>query len=144
MTILMLIAIKIALPLFENRNQAVLADIQKEKNNLVELSNEVMDMQTRVDQIRDNLQIKNGKILRLGMAEVLSNLEKDSIAGVAVSLYKYEDDKATVTFVSNNFNDIAKQILNFKKSEYFENVNVVSVDGKEKYMTCVIEMSVKK
>ena len=139
----------LAVPIFEKRNQMLVEEIQTEKNSLVQVSNIdlVFDMQTRLNQIKKNLQIKGDKVLRPEMTEVLNNLQSDSIPGVAVSLYKFENDKATVTFGANNFNDIAKQILNFKNSEYFKNANVVSVGrGKEKEeaVKCVIEMDIKK
>lgn len=145
LTAVVLVCVKLAIPIVEERNSRVLDEIKTENNSLAQESkiDLVFDVQTRLNQIKKNLQIKNNEVSRPEMTDVLSNLATDSIAGVAVSLYKFENNKVTATFNATNFNDIAKQILNFKKSAYFKNANVISVGrGKEEGVTCIVEMDI--
>lgn len=146
LTILILVGLKATIPFLEKRNQNSLAAVQKESDSLVGLNNVdlVVDMQTRLEHIKNNLQIKNGNVLRPELTKALSGLEKDSVAGVAVSKYEYAGDGAAVTFVAGNFSDIARQILNFKKSAYFTDVNVTNVGREEKGIVCTVEMGIKK
>ena len=79
------------------------------------------------------------------MTQVLDGLEKDLSSGVVVSSYSYdrESGSVTVTFESKNFNDTARQILNFKKSTYFSDALLGNVARAEKGVTSDMSMTVK-
>jgi hypothetical protein len=146
-TILALVGLKVAVSFLNKENEAVTATIQKEKDSMTGLSNleQVVDMQTRLKEIKNNLQIKNNQVSRTQMTQVLDRMGAEVNAGIVIVSYKYEDSgkKVTLTFEANNFSDVARQILNFKDSTYFTNVKLISVLRGEKTISCDIEMSVK-
>jgi len=145
LALLILGGIKMTVSVFTARNQAAVRDIQKEKENLAGLGSLelIIDIQTRLSQIKDNLKIKNNKISRIEMTQILDHLGMDLQAGVGVSSYEYKDGKINATFVANNFNDAARQILNFKKSDYFTEVNLIKIGRSEKGVEGSVEMSTK-
>lgn len=146
-TILTLMGIKFAVFLLNKQNEALIETVQKEKENMIGLNNfeQLVDMQTRLKQIKDNLQIKNNQVSRLQMTQVLDYLGAEVNKGIFLSSYKYESDKNKVvlTFNANNFSDAARQILNFKSSDYFTSINLTKISRGEKTIQCDIEMNLK-
>lgn len=144
-TLLVLVGVKLYVPFMENRISALDDTISVEKNKLVGLKSleQVIDMQNRLKEIKTNLQITNNAVTRLEMTKIFDNLGGDLNKGVVVSEFNYDPEKITVSFEASNFNDLAKQILNFKKSSYFADVNVLSVSRGEKNIVCTVAMNVK-
>ena len=146
-TIVTLIGLKFAVFLLNKQNEALITAVQKEKESMIGLSNleQVVDMQARLKQIKDNLQIKNSQVSRIQMTQILDHLSSEVNAGIVISSYKYENDKnkVTLTFNANNFSDVARQILNFKSSDYFTNINLTKISRGEKSIPCDVEMNVK-
>ena len=66
------------------------------------------------------------KILAEGLntSEILSAVEKSMIPAVYLDSYSYDSDGSSVTLgcVGDNYNTAAKQILNFKNSDFFAGV----------------------
>lgn len=54
----------------------------------------------------------------------LRELEKIMIPGVYLNGYEFDGEKKSLRLecIASNYNDVAKQILSFKKSEYFSSV----------------------
>lgn len=145
-TLLILAGLKLYVP-FAEGNEKVLADtVLAENNKLVGLKSleKIVDTQQRLNEIKNNLQLKDGNVTRLEMTKILDHLSSDLNPGVVVSDFKYETDKVTVSFDANNFSDVAKQILNFKKSDYFTEVNLSSINRKENTINSTVTMKIKK
>jgi phosphopantetheine adenylyltransferase len=146
-TILALVVLKFAVSILDRQNEALVINIQNEKNSMAGLSNleQIVDMQTRLKQIKNNLQINNNQVSRIQMTQMLDHFGTEVNAGIVVSSYKYEDssNKISLTFNANNFSDAARQILSFKDSEYFTNVNLAKISRGEKSISCDIEMNIK-
>lgn len=87
-----------------------------------EMVDQVVDIQARVDIIGKNINSQ------LAMIDVLHNLASDMVSGVSVTSYKYDGQKVTASFLSNNFADASRQILNLKKSKNFSNMNLASIN----------------
>jgi len=147
-TLLALAGLKFAVSLLAKQNEALATTIQAEKESMAGLSNleQIVDMQTRLKQIKNNLKIENNQVTRTKMTQVLDHLSAETDARIAVSTYKYEnnDSKITLTFEASNFSDIARQILNFKGSDYFTNVNLIKLSRGVKSISCSIEMNIKQ
>ena len=145
LTLLVLGGLKVAASIIAANNLVLAAEIKKESDNIAGSSSleHVIDTQNRLEEIKKNLAISKNAVNRVKMTTILDNLEKDLSAGVLVSEFNYTDGKVIVKINSNNFNDSARQILNFKNSEYFESVNLKSIARGEKAITADIEMGIK-
>ena len=145
--ILVFIGLKIFVYFLDGQNENLMDVIQKEKTSLTGIGNleQVVDTQTRLKEIKDNLQIKNNQVSRTQMIQVLGYMEAEINNGIVVSSYMYENDKNKVTlkFDANNFNDAAQQILGLKDSDHFTNVNLLKINRGEKAISCEVEMNVK-
>lgn len=106
----------------------------------------ILDMQTRLAEINKNLSIKDNVVGKLVMTEVLDNLEKDMNSGVVVSSFMYDRDSNSVkvSFDAHNYNDSGRQILNFKKSEYFKDASLGQISRSEKGVNADVDMQLKK
>lgn len=79
---------------------------------------EIVDFQKRLDTAKDAMtKSKNIK-------ESLEEGEKLMVGGSYLSSYKFNNKDNTITMncVSDNYNVVAKQILSYKKSDYFSGV----------------------
>lgn len=145
--ILVFIGLKIAVYSFEKQNEKLEDVIKNEKAEMARLSNleQVFDMQMRLKEIKSNLKVENNQVSRTQMVQVLNKMEGEINNGIVVTTYKYENDKnkVSLTFNANNFNDVAQQILGFKESDYFSNVNLTKISRGEKAISCVVEMNIK-
>jgi hypothetical protein len=103
------------------------------------------DMQIRLRNIKNNLNIKEKEVKRQGMNKVLKNLEDDFIvSGVLLSDYNYTDGKVKVVFDADNFNSASRQIISLKNSENFLNANLVQIGINEQgVIKCTVEMNAK-
>lgn len=101
-------------------------NIQKTKEmssvNLVKFSDQkakdVVDFQDRLD-------IANGLLTKgVNNFAYLSSVEKYIVPGVYINSYKFDDATKTITLAAmgDNYNLIAKQILNFKTASEFSSV----------------------
>ena len=79
------------------------------------------------------------------MTKVLDNVGAEINSGVVISSYKYEDgkNKITMVFDAKNFSDAARQILNFKDSNYFTSVVLTSISRGTEKISFSVELSVK-
>lgn len=145
-TLLVLAGLKFYIPMAEGKNSAIVERIAAENKDITGLKSleNVVDMQKRLNEIKINLQLKNGKINRPEMTQVLDQLSKELNTGVVVSEFKYNEGKLTVSFSTNSFADVAKQIFSFKKSSSFENIELLSITRKEKNITGSVSMDLKQ
>ena len=144
-TLLSLAGLKIAVYLLEQRNEKEAEVIKNESSSLAGGGNidKIIDMQTRIDLIKNNLVIKDKSVNVLRMSTVLDDFGSELNPSVAVSAYKFEAGKISAKFDSANYYNIAQQILNFKKSDHYTGINVKSVNRGEKGITCEVEMILK-
>jgi hypothetical protein len=84
---------------------------------------DIFDFQSRISLASTLLEKKNSA---LGS---LDKLQEVMIGGVSVKSYDYnvEENALVIECEANNYNSAAKQILNFKKSEYFSEVSVFDI-----------------
>ncbi|EKD46739.1 MAG: hypothetical protein ACD_67C00088G0002, partial [uncultured bacterium] len=99
-------------------------------------------MQKRLSEIRKNLQISKGEVARIEMMQILDKLSSDMNKGVVISSYNYNDNRINVEFSASNFNDASKQIFNFKKSDYFKDVNLLNISRGENNVVFEVEMGI--
>jgi len=101
--------------------EKITAQYAQEKESIVNGSNvvKVLDFQYRIDTSKELLTKEKN------IADDFVELEKDMITpGVYVSSYTYDQVAGTIELecATENYNDVARQILSFKKSPYFSNV----------------------
>jgi hypothetical protein len=146
-TLLVLAGFKIAVYVIERQTAALANTVQQENTNIAGFKNleQIIDMQTRLQQIKSNLQIKNNAVSRLQMTKILDNLGADVNQGIVIAAFKYDDSgRVALSFDSSNFSDLSKQILSFKSSNNFTNVDLAKISRGEKAIACDVEMSLKK
>lgn len=145
--ILALIGLKFAVSFIGKQSQAMATEVEKEKESMTSLGGleKIIDIQSRLKQIRSNLNVKNNQASRLQMTKILDNVGAEINSGIVISSYKYEDNKNKITLIfdAKNFSDAARQILNFKDSNYFTNVNMTNIARGTETISCSIEMNVK-
>lgn len=142
LTLVAFFGIKIYVARLNDQNNALTDKINAQNKSLVgeNTLQRILDMQNRITQIKNNLQIKGGQVGKLKMTDVLSHLGADVSPAAVISSYSYSDGKVKVSFTANNFNDIAQQILNFKKSTYFSNAVLGTVVRSEKNISADMTM----
>lgn len=145
-TLLIFAGLKLYVPYAERKSEALADTVVIENDKLVGLKSleQVVDMQKRLTEIKSNLQLKDGKVNRLEMTKLLDYLASDMNPSVVVSDFKYSGDNVTVSFNANSFDDLAKQILNFKKSDHFSEVGLSSMIRNERVISAVVAMKIKK
>jgi hypothetical protein len=130
----------------KKQNTEMSDKIQTEKKRLSDMGDldKIIDMQTRLSKIKENLNIEDGKIMRLQMTDILDHLSKEMLAEAIVSSYIYNDNgTVTVTFQTNGFGNVARQVLSFKKSNYFINASLERISRNEKLVVCDVKMGIK-
>ncbi len=144
-TLLALGGLKIAASVITKNSSALAETIKIESEGLTGFGDleQIVDLQSRLEQIKNNLNIKNGKVSLVQMTDVLDHLGAELSSNVTVSEYILKDGKITVTIDTNNFNDAARQIQNFKKSTYFTNVELKRISRGKLAINTEIEMSIK-
>jgi hypothetical protein len=99
------------------------------KENVIKESNnkDVFDFQNRL-LLANSLVGKKSDTL-----ESLRRIQEVMVEGVYIISYNYNEKNNSLAIIgeTTNYNTVAKQILNFKKSEYFSNVEVVDISLKE-------------
>lgn len=145
-TLLVLGGLKFAVSNLNQKNQTLEEDVKSESKSLAGLSelNRIVDLQTRLEKIKDNLQVEDGNAKITQMTEVLDHLGGDLGKGVVVSAYEYNAGNIKVTFSGNSFNEVSRQILDFKKSNYFKDVNMTDIKRSEKKIDCDVSMNLIK
>ena len=148
LTLLVFVGLKFYVSLVEKDNAAALQEAENSKNSVIQLGalGEVIDVQTRLQHIKDNLKIVNGEVSSVQIANVLDNFEKDINNSVVVSNLNYKDSgKIEITFESNSYSEISRQIMNFKNSKNLKGVNLTGIAKNEKTgnVKCDLEMYIK-
>lgn len=151
LTFMVLFGLKALVAVLEKRQDSLQKEIDKERNSLVKESNFglIADIISRINLIKNNLNIKNGDVSRSDMKMTLSYVEKALIPEIYLSSYTYtNNNEASVIFVSNNFNDAARQVLSFKKMAEkdsegnFSGASLENISRKEKGIECTMKMGI--
>lgn len=146
-TLLVLAGLKMAVSRLQQQNTDLETKIAAAKNSLIGLNNikQFADIQARLKEIKNNLQIKNSKVSRVPMTEILDNVGNNiDSSGVFLTEYKNEEgNKISLKLNTTTFSEAAKQIFNLKNSKYFSNVSLDTIKRGEKYIECEVIMSVK-
>ena len=146
-TVLFLAGLKISVNMLQKQNEDLKTQIADENKKLTGLNSikQVADMQVRLKAIKDNLKIENGQVSRIQMSQILDYVGNNiNSSGIFLASYKYtEDNKIELSLNANSFSDAAKQILNFKNSEYFSNVVLSKISRGEKYIEFDVNMNIK-
>lgn len=138
--------LKASVSYLEKKNQGVQEEVASVRKGFSGISNleMVLDTQDRLNKIKGNLQAEGGEAQVLGVTTVLDNLEKDLNTNVTLSSYEYSGGKVSITFNSNNFNDVAHQIQTLKKSGNFSGMSISDIKRTEAGIACKVDMAVKK
>ena len=146
-TIMVWGGLKVAVSILDKKNFELASNVEQERINLASFGNieNIVDLQIRLEQIKNNLQIKDNAVNRKQATSILDHLGSDISSGIVVSEYKYDNDsnKVTLMLSANNFTDASRQILNLKTSNYFSNVNLIGISRGVKAIAASVEMSVK-
>lgn len=144
LTLLVLLGLKIYIPILDNENKVLAQSITDENAKLVGLKDleHIVDTQNRLSEIKSNLQISKGEVVRTEMTQILDKLSLDVNNDIVISGYEYNDNKVTVHFTANNFNDASRQIFSFKKSEYFKEVVLSDISRGNDNILCAVEMEI--
>lgn len=147
LTLISLFSIRIYIASLVKQNEALTASVAQQNQGLAGVNSlqRILDMQTRLAEISKGLEIKDKQVGQLKMTQILDGLEKDMNSGVAVTSYSYDEasGEVKVSFNARNFNDAARQILNFKKSEYFSEVDLGEITRDEKGINTEVSMKFK-
>lgn len=113
----------------------IILEISEKKNSLGSAALvDIKDFDQRISKINNNL------TQRVYPNDVLAYVEDFLIKNVYIDTYEYEDSKQEISLgvVADSYNTVAGQILNFKKSGKFSNVDISGTnrteDGKITFM----------
>lgn len=119
--------------------KAVTEEIANKRNMLGStVLSDVKDFNQRTGNIDNNLSQK------VYPDDILAYIEKSLISNVYIDSYSYDDEKREISIgvVADNFNTVASQLLNLKKIEKFNNINISETnrdeEGKIKFTITMI------
>ncbi|EKE16530.1 MAG: hypothetical protein ACD_11C00004G0028 [uncultured bacterium] len=103
----------------------------------------VIDFVDRTDFIDKNISSK------INVIEIFQAIEKDMVKGVKMTVYDYEIDaekgvKSSMTFESDDFLKVAKQVLSLKNDAMFRDVVVMDVKKVEQKIEFKIDAYLNK
>lgn len=108
--------------LVDSKQKTVAGQIAVESRNLEgREADKVADFQARLAKIGDNVSSKKDP------NEVLGKIGQSVVPGSVASSLESASGSLTVKFSEDNFQVAAKQVLSFKKSDYFSNVRVTDI-----------------
>jgi len=98
----------------------------------------IADVQTRLEKIKSNVDsMKNPE-------NILKELEKNMVQGVALKSFENKESAVSVLAVTNSFTNMAKQILSFKESKYFKGIKVTTTErDKEGKISFGLDMKIE-
>ena len=100
--------------------------------------NSTVDFQQRIEAIKQNSDSREDVVSALKEAGSLV------IPAVHIVDYSQNGSALSITLSTENFLDVARQVLNFKNSNAFSGVSVSKIQRKEKGIEFLVEMSVVK
>jgi len=119
----------------EQDKQAVVVEQKNIKSNNSKI---VFDFQDRLILSKGFLEKKRQDLDSLG------ELEKIVVKGVYLTKYSYSGNSVSVSCVADNFDNVAKQILNFKSSDYFSpDISTTSTESKDEKINFGVELKIK-
>ncbi|MCK9378987.1 MAG: PilN domain-containing protein [Candidatus Moranbacteria bacterium] len=108
--------------------KAITEEIASKRNSLGSTALvDVKDFDQRISGVSNNLSQK------VYPDDILAYIEDFMIRNVYINTYAYDDTKKEVSIgaVADNFNIVASQLLNIKKSEKFSNINISGTNRNE-------------
>lgn len=146
LTILTIFGLNFFIKIAVEKNADLAAQIEEQNQSLTKVNSlqRIVDLQTRITKIKNNLVIKGDSVSQQKMTDVLDRLGADLRSDVYVSVFSLENGKVKVSFVAENYESAAGQILNFKKSENFANAVLEGINRSEKNLSVEMAMDVKK
>lgn len=129
-------------------NEELSNKVASDNQNLAKINSlqKVVDMQSRLALIKENLGIEKGKVEVLKMTEILDALERDMTSGVVIKSYEFDNEnkEVNVSFLALNYNDAAKQLFAFKQSKYFTGASLETITREESGIVSEVKMSLAK
>ncbi len=124
---------------FEKKDAQLKIQIENESEELNGKKNidDVIDLQERLKQIKSNLDSK------IETNDVLNKVAANTISGVVFTSYSNVGKKVSVSLRATNFNDISKQLFNFKQADFVTSVSVAGVTRVKDGIDCDIEIVIK-
>lgn len=131
-TLLIFGGLKLWSTLIASKQESVNEQINKEAKSLEgEDVDRVVDIQQRMIIIGENIASKQDP------NEILSNVSGSLVSGSVLTSLSATSDTVELEVTSENFFTTAKQVLSFKKSDYFKSVSISGItvgdDGKVSY-----------
>ena len=102
--------------------------------------NQIADIQARIKNITDNLELQG----KSSVKTVLQDVAAGVVDGVTVISYSEKEGAISLTLISGDYANIAKQIAKFKSIESFFNVAASNLARGEKGISFEISMMRKK
>lgn len=127
--------------ILEKRTLTVRTQKLEKERSIGESSNkDIFDFQTRLAAADSLVGRKNYAL------ESLGRLQEVIINGAYLSAFEYNEKSGTLklTIETNSYNNVAKQVFNFKKSEYFSNVEIPEVTSKEGKISFIVKATINK
>ena len=146
LTMLVLFGLKLYIYQTNKTNENLRDEVKQKSNSLINLKElgEIVDLQARIEHVKNNLKIQDGKVQSVQMVAVLDSFEADINKSILVTDFEYsEDGKVKITFRSNNYSDIAQQLATLKSSKNFKDANLVKIARDENGIECSTEMYLK-
>lgn len=144
-TILIIFILQFFVSKIDKENIALDQEIAQKNQELVGIASlqRILDLQSRIGQIKTNLAISGDKANVQQATEVLGYLENDVRPDVTISTFNLEGGKVKVSFVANSYNAASGQIFNFKKSLNFSDAALENTTRNEKNIRVDMLMTVK-
>lgn len=145
LTLLVLLGFKLYVPIAQKANLELDASIVSENTKLVGLKDleQIVDTQKRIEEIKKNLIIADGKVSRVEISKIIDMIAAEMINNVVVSNLDYKDGKISIDFVATNFNDVSRQIFNFKNSANFSGVSLANLSRQDDGINFSMDMNLK-
>lgn len=145
-TLLSLWGLKFYITSLEKKNEGLDATIVAQSGSITGLESleQVVDTQNRLSEIKNNLKLKDGNVGRKEMVNVLDLISGELDRRIAIEKFNYSNEGVSLILNAGNFNDVANQISNFKKSKYFSEVAILSMERGDEKISCTVSMQIKK
>lgn len=124
-------------------NQKIEFLVQEEKNSRQALQEKDVNAAASFQQRMETISLNVDSFAKKDPAGIFESVQKTVIDGVVVSSLDFDGKEIGLSLVADNFETLSKQILNFKKSDFFEAVNVGSTSlGEEEKVSAAFTLAV--
>lgn len=129
LTILAIFGMRMYVASIVKQNKILAEKVLQQNQSLAGVNSlqRILDLQTRMNQISENLEIRNGEVQQVWKTKILDHMAGELSSGVVVSSFSLDGDSVKIGFNVKNYNEAARQVLNFKKSSYFSDIELVDM-----------------